>query len=158
MSLVTIFMLDIMDVTHLFTFSVMAILTGGVWRVVAPGFTTANLVVSTDQIAFVVEGLAKALNAFFVHARGIIMWDDMIATVKAILALQVLKVFLPCVMSNALLIAFLKLNMVFILPAAYNLKHEHIRAALGPHVEKAAQAKNKLLQRVPRYIDVVKDM
>jgi len=157
-SLITVYALDIIDVTHLFTFGVMAILMGGAWRVVAPEFTTTNLVVSTDQIAFVVEGTAKALNAFFVHARAIVMWDDMVATVKALLVLQVLKVVLPCVMTHTFLVAFFMLNLVFTLPAAYNLKHEHINAALGPHVEKARLGTSTLMQRVPRYTQVVKDM
>merc|ERR1712007_360429 len=113
------------------TFSVMAILIGGVWRVAALDFTTKNLVVSTEQIAFAVEGIAKALNAFFVLARGIIMWDDWIATVKSIFTLQVLKVVLPCLMTYTFLIAFLTLNLVFTVPAAYNHKPELIRAKVG---------------------------
>lgn len=80
------------------------------------------------------------------------------ATVKALLVLQVLKIVLPCVMTYTFLVAMLMLNLVFTLPAAYNLKHEHISAALGPHVEKARLGTSTLMQRVPRYTQFVKDM
>jgi len=157
-SLVTAYILDILDVTHLFTFAVMTILIGGVWRVAAPDFTAKNLVVSTDQIAFAVEGIAKALNAFFVLARRIVMWDDMIATVKSIFTLQVLKVVLPCLMTYTFLIVFLTVNLVFTVPAAYNHNPELVRAKLGPHIEKLTEVKRNVIERVPRYTHVVKDM
>jgi len=132
----------------------LAIFVGGAIKFAAPSFSENQFepLVPKDTIHAVVESITKAFDAATVKAKDVVLWTSNKSTVKALVALELVRRLAPWI--SVTFIVFLGGNLVLILPYVLEAKKDVIEKSIEPHIKKAMELKDKYLAMVPKYSDV----
>mmetsp|Transcript_102347 Transcript_102347/g.298421 ORF Transcript_102347/g.298421 Transcript_102347/m.298421 type:complete len:186 (-) Transcript_102347:166-723(-) len=136
--------------------SMLAIFIGGAAKFAAPGLPEQGLALLPSGAAeAAAEAALKAMNAVVSKAQQAILWSSSKSTMKALIALEVVRRLAPWISLSFVL--FLGGNGLFVVPYVLEAKKDVIDKSIGPHVNKAYSLRDDLLAKVPKYTDVVKD-
>jgi hypothetical protein len=148
-----IFFLDFAVVPFFANVGMLAIFFGAAIKFAAPSFSEREFdVMSKDTIHAAVESIAKAFNIATEKAKNVVLWTSEKSTVKALVALELVRRLAPWISVSFL--AFLSFNLLFILPYILEAKKEVIEKSIEPHIKMAVALKDKYLALVPKYTDV----
>lgn len=146
---------DVALISCLSTLALFALLVGGFLNVVAPqACEQPKEVVGKDTMDAAVEAVAEVLTITITTAQDIALWTRQSLTIKALVALDILRRAAPWLGSGYFVI--FAANMLILLPCVYHKKKELIEAKLSPVLAKVRNQKDALLAKIPKCSDVYK--
>eukprot|EP00931_Biecheleriopsis_adriatica_P107793 TRINITY_DN82118_c0_g1_i1.p1 TRINITY_DN82118_c0_g1~~TRINITY_DN82118_c0_g1_i1.p1 ORF type:complete len:204 (+),score=63.25 TRINITY_DN82118_c0_g1_i1:97-708(+) len=109
--------------------------------------------ISADIFTSLVNFLAKMLNEAILKASDLVFWKNDKATMQALVALLVVRQVAPYI--SPLFVIWLAGNILLTVPYFLEAKKEDIDKHIGPHIKRAKSFKDDMMQKVPRYSDVM---